>query len=105
MLAVAATALFVLGLGILAALLGILGRHAIPRAPYLFHIVLFTPMILSSFSCFALAWMALTGTPSVFGVDALGHLTIYFAAQSVTYWTLNAYAIYHYFRTRRRSSG
>jgi hypothetical protein len=100
-LAVAATALVLLGLGMLAALVGILFRHAIPRAPVLFHGLLVVPMLLSSFSCFVIAFMALSGVREVFGVDALGVLTVYFVSQVLVWWTLNAYAVYHFYRSAR----
>lgn len=93
-------ALVVLGLGELAALLGILFRYAIPRAPRVFHILLFVPMVTASASCFAFAWMALAGERQVAGIDVLVVLTIYFICEGATMWLLVIYSIYWHLKGR-----
>lgn len=101
-LSLTATALFVLGLGILASLLGVMFRHAIPRAPVLFHGLLLLPMLIAALSCFALAYMFLGGTDELLGIEILTISAAFVVCQAITFWVLNAYAIFHYYRRKRQ---
>ena len=102
MLALIAAVLIVLGLGELAALLAVLYRYAIPRAPKIFHWLLLLPMLAVCGSSFALAWMALAGPDEVLGATAIVLLLVHFGAQACVFWILDFYAIYHVVRMRRR---
>jgi len=93
--------LVVLGLGEIAALIGILFRYAIPRAPVVFHVLLAPPMLICAAVCFALAGMALDGDTVVFGLDALALLVIFFFCEGFWIWGLVGYAVYHQVRGRR----
>ena len=97
---VAAT-LVILGFGEIAALLGILFRYAIPRAPALFRVLLFAPMITASVACFALAFMLLTNAREVFGLEILHMAAVYFACEGLVLWTLVAYAVYWNLKGRK----
>ncbi len=101
MLIVISLALLALGLGELAALCGIWLRYAIPRAPKVFHWLLLVPMLASSTAAFALAWIALTGGESFFGVQVLVLLLARFAGAASWVWTLVAYAVYWHLRGYR----
>ncbi len=100
-LTVAALALVVLGLGELAAMLGIQFRYAIPRAPWFFRLILFPPMLGCVASTLTLSWVALSGAEEVLGLDPVWLFAIYVVCQAMTFWTLVAYAVYHHLRGRR----
>ncbi len=93
-------ALGVLGLGQLAALLGVWYRYAIPRAPVLFRILAVLPMLTSSTMAFVLTWMFLSGTKVVLGLGFLQIESIYFTAAATWTWTFVAYAVYFHLRGR-----
>lgn len=101
-LLIVAAGLVVLSLGQLAALLGVLFRHAIPRAPFVFHGLLLLPMLITAGSCLAMAYMALSGRQQVAGLDGLVLLAVFFICEAIWIWTLNAYAVYHFIRSRKR---
>jgi amino acid transporter len=84
------------------ALIAILYRHAIPRAPKLFHGLLLGPMLAGVVCLFILAWLALTGIETIFGLNETLVLFIYFGATTTTWGTLDFYALYHFRRMRQR---
>lgn len=93
----------VLALGHLAALVGILFRYAIPRAPRAFHFVLAPAMIGAAIALLGVAQNAASGEGlDLFGVEILVFRLAYIAFDIVTWWTLIFYAVYHQLRGGHR---
>ncbi len=88
-----------------AALGAIFWRHAIPRAPGVFHTALLLPMIACMASLAALFLVALSDMDSVWGLPALWWLFVFLAAENLVWWTLNLYAIYYFLFMRPSNPG
>lgn len=99
-------AAFCVGIGFAeaAALMAVLFRYAIPRAPLVFRLLLLPGMLASIASMFGIGWVALTGEDQVFGIEAIAVLGIYFIAQFFVWWIFVCYAVYHSWRRRRISA-
>lgn len=89
--AMLAALLFAVGLGFLAASVGILYRHAIPRAPRLFHLLTVPPGLVVGITSVVLAGMFLSGSEGIRYVAG-----VFVAALAVWIWSLNMYAVFHY---------
>lgn len=95
-----AALLFVVALGFIAATLGILYRHAIPRSPRLFHYLTAPPGLILSVASLLLAYQFLTGEDALFGVGRNFYAIVIIGSLAFWIWALNAYAVYHHvFRT------
>lgn len=89
-----------LALSHVAALGAILWRHAIPRAPRVFHLLLLFPMLACIASLAALAYIALSGADPVLGLPALAWLALFFVFENIVWWTLVAYSVFYYVANR-----
>jgi hypothetical protein len=92
--------LVALASGQLAALVGIMARYAIPRAPFVFRLLLLFPMLTSSIIAMLMAFVALSGAQGVAGISGLALLLVYVSAAALWIWVLVAYAVYWHIRGR-----
>lgn len=97
-----AALLIFLAIGQIVALGAILTRHAIPRAPSVFHSLVVGPMVISSVAAVLMSAEAVTGSGEVWGVSLDAYRTVFFAAEGLTFWTLNVYAFYYHVSGRYR---
>jgi len=88
-----------LGLNILVAMYAILWRHAIPRAPWYFRLSV-VPGVVGGLSALVLARLFVTSGEGAFGFDAIALAAIFVASQTLTWLSLNLYAVWWYFRGR-----
>lgn len=84
------------GLGQIAALIGILFKWAMPRAPVLFRLIITVPLFFSALAALGVFVIALTGQEALAGLNAVNLLAISTGTQFIVWWTLVAYAGYHY---------
>lgn len=96
--AILAAMLFAVGLGFLAASVGILYRHAIPRAPRFFQAATVAPGVVVGLSALVLAWMFLTGLQDIAPVAG-----VFVGALAAWIWTMNLYAAFFYVTGRNQS--
>lgn len=90
-----------LGLGIFAAWLGMMGRHAIPRAPWVFHVLLTPPMLVSAASAVAVGVLLLLPDETTFlGLGRGEHAALFAVGQFFTYWILVGYSVFWTVRGR-----
>jgi flagellar biosynthesis component FlhA len=91
-----------LAVGMAVSLVAILFRHAVPKAPTLFHLLCVVPMTLAIIVSLVLAWMALNGAASFWGVRLdVYRLTLVLSIAS-TFWALNGYSYYYHVRGKYR---
>ncbi len=99
-----AVVLIILAAGQITAFIAIWFRHAIPRSPNFFHWILFPSMVVMFTATLVLVRLALTGEEEFLGIPSIVILLAYFSGAAITWWTLNAYAVYHYIRMQRRQT-
>lgn len=84
------------GLGQIAALIGIMLKWAIPRAPMFFRLIISVPLFFSALAAIGVFVIALTGQEKVAGLNAVDLLAISTGTQFVVWWAFVAYAVYYY---------
>ena len=87
-------AAFCVGVGLahLAAVVAILARYAIPRAPGYFHMILAPPMVLSAVAVSGVG-LAVAGVPA-FDPYSLQLSVVYVVSEFVIWWGLCGYSVY-----------
>lgn len=104
-MALIGAACFGLGLAHAAVLLDLgLGGGPLPHAPIWLKGLLGAALAASVFSIEAIAYMAVIGEETVFGVDAIRLLALFFGAQCVIWWIYVPWTIYCYLRDNGRGS-
>lgn len=107
-LLLAATLVF-LAAGQMAALVAVLTRHAIPRAPGLFPSLLMAPMLGAFVAALLMAVMAADISPEgsrmLFGVPLDTYRLVFFACEAAWIWILNVYALAWHLSIRHRRGG
>lgn len=95
-----AASFIALGVAEFFALGAILRRHAIPRAPGLFQVLVGAPVVVSATAAILLAYMSFEEAEALWGVDLDVHRLVFTASSAAAWWALVAYSFHFYLSVR-----